>query len=264
MIDFDFEYMLPENVEDAVAAFRKGRQAYYYNGGTECISRARMNEINPDVLVDVKHLAACHVYEKQDNLVKIGAAVPLNKLIDEPLFPMLAKVVQSIATRTARNKITVGGNLCSQLPYKEALLPFLLTDSEMIVATAKGIDKRSIHELKNMKEGELLLQINTDASLMEYPFTHIKKTKQSGVNYPIVTIVTLKKGDEKSVAFSGLTSMPFRSKHMEEALVKHRLESETAIETVLNLLPEDILDDVQASKEYRLFVCTTALEQLLK
>lgn len=263
MIEIDFDYIQPKEPEEAIAAFQTGKHSSYYSGGTECISRMRVNEISPDVVVDISHIEACHVYKKKDNVITIGAAIPLNSLIDEPLFPLLKNVSHSIATRTARNKITVGGNICSHLPYKEALLPFLLADSKMLVATANGVEQRSIFQWKELKKEELLLQIMTDESFVKKDFIHMKKTRQSSVNYPILTVASMEVDGEMRVAFSGLTKEPFRSVEIENLIEKEGENPKTCVQSILEVLPKDILNDYQASKEYRLFTFQHAIKQLL-
>ena len=65
-----------------------------------------------------------------DQLV-IGAAVSLNRITDSKLFPLLGQTVKQIADHTSRNKITIGGNMNSELMYRESVLPLLLSDAKV-------------------------------------------------------------------------------------------------------------------------------------
>ena len=76
-----------------------------------------------------------------DQLV-IGAAVSLNKITDSKLFPLLGQTVKQIADHTSRNKITIGGNMNSELIYKESVLPLLLVDAK--VKIAKGSEEEIV------------------------------------------------------------------------------------------------------------------------
>ena len=52
-----------------------------------------------------------------------------------------------MADHTARGKITLGGNICAQIFYREAVLPFLLADSEVIIAGPKGMKVAAINQV---------------------------------------------------------------------------------------------------------------------
>lgn len=268
MIDFDFTFLQPQTIEEAHQAYRThsadGKRVMYFGGGTEFISRARHNEIAADIVIDVKHIPECQVYEFRSGTLSIGAGITLSILTDYVLFPLLSTVVRGIATRTARNKITVGGNLCSDLPYKEAYLPFLLADSTAVIAAEGELVERPINELTELKDGEFLVQITTDEKLVKMPFSHVKRTKQSDINYPIVTIATLEVEHQLRAAMSGLCGEPIRSKKIESLLDVQDGKLEELSEEGLKAIPEAVIDDELASKGYRSFVFKTLLEQILR
>ena len=151
-----------------------------------------------------------------------GAANTLTNIEEVNLFPLLSKTVSEIADRTARNKITAGGNICGQIFYREAVLPFLLTDSQMVIAGSKGMKTVSINEIFNqrllLERGEFLVQIKTDKSYLNQPFVSIKKRRQWNTGYPLITVAALKVNGMIRIAISGLTTYPFRSTQMEERL----------------------------------------------
>lgn len=169
MIAFNFEFYSPPTVEEAVELFNmtksEGNVPMYYSGGTEFISRARRQEIKADVVINLKEIKECQSLLVDEEELIIGSAVTLTKIIEHNLFPLLSKVAQSIATRTARNKITVGGNMMSHLPYKEALLPFLLANSDLVIASETGMQRVNIHDIYtnrlDIKDEEWIVQIIT-------------------------------------------------------------------------------------------------------
>lgn len=254
VIDFDFSYFQPKTIEEAYEMYKlnsnKGKKVMYFNGGTEFISRARHNEVDVDLLIDIKYIPECRTYKLEDGELCIGASVTLSELSDQKLFPLLSTVVSGIATRTARNKITVGGNMCSDLPYKEACLPFLLAESTLVIATEKGVVKRPMRELFEIKDSEFIVQIITNEQMTKQRFTYAKRTRQSHVNYPIVTMTTMEIDNSLSVAVSGLCDVPIHTDDVQG--------SEVALGT-----SEIILDDELATKEYRQFVFTSLLQKAL-
>ena len=109
----------------------QGKMPCYFSGGTEFITFARVNKLNADAVIDIKGIPECNVLEIQGNQLVIGAAVSLNKITDSKLFPLLGQTVKKIADHTSRNKITIGGNINSELIYRESVLPLLLSDAKV-------------------------------------------------------------------------------------------------------------------------------------
>ena len=146
MIAFDFEYCKPSSAAEAVETFNmfreQGKNAMYFSGGTEIITFARVNKLRADAVIDIKGIPECNVLELHGNQLVIGAAVSLNKITDSKLFPLLGQTVKKIADHTSRNKITIGGNMKSELIYKESVLPLLLVDAK--VKIAKGSEEEIV------------------------------------------------------------------------------------------------------------------------
>lgn len=265
MINFDFEFVRAATTEMAVKAFHaNGNQnKMYVSGATEFISRARMCEVTPHTVIDTKFIPECNVLEERDGNIIIGSAVPLNKIIDANHFPLLTDVCRGIASRTARNKITLGGNLLSHLPYKETMLPLLLANSQIVVATTKGMEKRYIKGLSDLAEGELLLQIITDKDIVNAPYQYKRKTRQSDMNYPIITAAAISVKDKWRFAFSGLSSNPFRAEKLEEKLATLDAESTIGLSELVDDVPGEILDDLNASRAFRTYLFRMILNQII-
>ena len=272
MIPFDFAYHKPQSIDMAVTLFHElranGKDVFYYSGGTEFISRARMDEIKADAIIDLKGIPECREQKIEGNQVVIGSAVTLTELADSVSFPLLANVSRGIAHRTARNKITIGGNLSSHLWYREAILPFLLAESTVVIAGKDGLRKEPI--FKNfqhggqLENGEFIVQIITDSKFTGYPCTHYKKTKHSSVNYPIISLATLIKDGGIRVAFSGVCDFPFRSMDLEQELNDATNTFQKRVENSLKQLPGPIMDDMHASQDYRKMVLKSLLMETLE
>ncbi len=271
MISFDFEFYQPTTLDDAISLFQQfksdGKNVMYYGGGTEFISRARRNEIYADVVIDLKKIPECYTFEMEDDDLVIGSTVTLSKIADENIFPLLADVCRHIATRTARNKITIGGNIASNLPYKEALLALLVADSELLISSPKGEYRKNINEIFEggfkLKRDEFIIQIMTKKEMLHHPYYHFRRTPQSSINYPVLSMACLSNEGKMNVAFSGLCSYPFRSLKIEKVLNESIPFSEK-FNKITHLIPANIADNFTASREYRLFVFEQALKELME
>lgn len=271
MISYDFEYFKPQTIEEATQLFQsldgQGKKPLYFSGGTEVITLGRLNEIVTGAVIDIKAIPECLVSRKEEQKLILGAALSLTKIIDGKQFPFLSKTISQIADNTARNKITLGGNICGNIIYREALLPLLLTESQVVIANHKGLIRRPIMELFDqelqLKKGEFLVQVVTKQSEIKLPFLSIKKRRQWNIGYPLITTAALKKNDRIKIAFSGLCSFPFRNQQMEESLNNLQLSTEERIDQAIQHIPAPILDDVNGSAEYRLFVLKNTLIDVL-
>ena len=176
---------------------------------------------------------------------------------------MLTKTASEVADHTARGKITLGGNICAQIFYREAVLPFLLADSQVVLVGPEGVRVVPIndifHEQLQLGHGEVFVQIATEKQAIEARFISIKRRQQWETGYPLVTIAGLVVNGEVRVAISGLCPFPFRSKEMEAWLNNSQIPLEERVTGALGVLPKPILDDVEGSADYRLFVLKNLL-----
>jgi CO/xanthine dehydrogenase FAD-binding subunit len=271
MISFDFEYYKPTTVEEAVRVFQEadmnGKEPLYYSGGTEIISLARLNLLRTGAVIDIKGIPECNVMQIRQEQLVIGAAITLTALAEANLFPLLGETVRDLADHNNRNKITVSGNLCGKFYYREALLPFLLADSQVVLAGTSGIRSVSIHQILNgeprLEKGDFLVQIVSDKRYLDLPFVTVKKTKLEKIDYPIVRIAGLKSNEGIRVAFSGVSAVPFRSWKIEEVLNQVSLPLEERIENAIRIWPAPILDDILSSAAYRKFVLRNTLSDTI-
>ena len=272
MIAFDFDYYEPAKIEDATELYRNlkkdGKTPIYLSGGTEIITLGRLNLIKPDAVIDIKKIPECNQFRMDHHHLIIGAATSLNEFEENNSFPLLSSVTKEIADHTSNNSITLGGNICGQIFYREAVLPFLLADSICITARSSGLRKRNINEMYNqhllLEDGELLVSLATKKEYVESNSTSIKIRQQWNTGYPLITVAALNKEGFIRFAFSGVCPFPFRSEPMEEVLNNHTLSMRERIGKALPLIPGPVLNDVEGSSEYRVFVLENTLTTILK
>ncbi|TLS35385.1 FAD binding domain-containing protein [Pseudalkalibacillus caeni] len=271
MLSFDFDYHAPSTLKEAVSIYqileRQGKQPLFYGGGTEVLTLGRLNLVYSDALIDIKNIPECRVQMLTDKHLVLGAALTLTALTERNLFPLLSKTARGVADHTARNKITLGGNICGEIFYREAVLPFLLTDSYAVIA-GNEIRTVSFDEVFNqflqLGKGEFLVQLITNRNDLRLPQFHIKRRKQWNIGYPLVTVASIKKAGTVRIAISGLCPFPFRSKKLEEALNNNDISIESRINEAIQHVPSPILHDVEGSDEYRIFVLKNTLQDVLE
>ncbi|MBE4942237.1 MULTISPECIES: FAD binding domain-containing protein [Bacillus cereus group] len=272
MIPSDFEYYRPHSITEALQLYSKlyqeEKNPIYYGGGTEIITLGRFGNLNTYSIIDIKEIPECNVLGRTPHHMVLGAALTLTRVSESNVFPLLSKTASRVADHTARNKITLGGNIAGEICYREAVLPFLLADSTFGIVGIKGMRYVSIHSLfierLRLNKGEFLLQVLTDIEYIGLPFYSVKKRKLEKVDYPVITLAALKKGNEIRMAFSGLCAFPFRSTAMEIAINNNQMSVEDKIENTVLYIPAPVLDDIRGSRDYRLFVLRNILRDMLE
>ncbi|MEK3935998.1 FAD binding domain-containing protein [Sporosarcina sp. FSL W7-1349] len=270
MIPFNFEYFRPETIEEALdlyeAEWKLGKKVIFYSGGTEVITFARGGKLTMDVVIDLKGIPECNTLAVEEDQLVIGSAVTLNDLADSDLFPLAGETVKKIADHTSNNKITVGGNLLSRLPYREAMLPLLVTDALAVTAGPKEKDILPVESLvkTDLPAGGFLTQIKVPLAYIQEPYLSLKRTRTSVIGYPIVSLAALVATGRIRIAFSGVSNLPFRSSVIEGILNESSLSVSERVQKAIAKLPVQVMDDFLASEEYREYTLSTLLTETIQ
>lgn len=271
MLPFDFDYYRPDTLKEAVELYQQleaqGRRPLFFSGGTELLTLGRIDMVYTDAVIDIKNIKECNLIGYEGEYLVLGSTLSLTQIEEANPFPLLTKTSSEIADHTARGKITLGGNICGQIFYREAVLPFLAADSQVVLAGPAGVRVARINDIFQQKlqlqNGEFLVQIVTSTQFIEAPFISIKRRQQWDTGYPLITVAALKIAGEVRVAISGLCPFPFRSREVETALNRSSQSIDSRVDGALAVLPKPVLDDVEGSAKYRLFVLRNVLADVL-
>lgn len=272
MIPFNFVYYRPETMEEAVDVFStlqaQGIIGIYYAGGSETISMCRTGSIQPEAIIDIKNISECNLLTVDDKGLHIGSACTLSQISESKLFPLMRLACGRIADHTNQCRITLGGNLCGTIIYRETSLPLMLSEADITLYGPEGKRNVAFESVFNgrmqMKPGEMIVGLHVPAWALSARYAHIKKTANEKIDYPLVSVAALWKDDYLRVAFSGICSYPFRSREIENVLNDRTKSVEERVKRLAGLLPEAAYTDVESSDEYRLFVLENTVRELLE
>ncbi len=272
MIPFDFEYYRPDTVEDAVQIFKEldtqGKEPKYYSGGTEIISMGRISNIYTGAVIDIKAIPECIENKFENENLVIGSAVTLTQIAEKNLFPLLSQTVKRVADHTIQDKVTLGGNVCGTIIYREAILPLMLSDCNVVIEGGycwKTVPLSEVFsEGLRLSRGELIVQFIINASFINLPYFHVKKVKKEKIDYPLITATALNKDNNIRIAFSGLCDFPFRSGNMEKDLNNKEMAVEDRIKAAISHIPGTVIEDILGCAEYRKFVLRDIIFDAMK
>ncbi|MGM0651322.1 MAG: FAD binding domain-containing protein [Bacillota bacterium] len=271
MIPFNFEYYRPESAEEAGDLYRQlddaGKEPLYYAGGTEIVTFCRQQVIRPGALIDLKAIPETKKFESDGDRLNLGSAVTLSVVSDRDEYPLLARVARRVADRTVRNRLTLGGNICGRLPYREIILPLLLAGAEVDLTGPDGSRSIALAELFDkrirLNSGEMLVSLSVDQDLLKQDGWHKRREYHGPVGYPLSHLVAVRKGDYLTMAVSGLCAFPFRSEKLEQLINEQGLNVQEKVKQSSNLLPGPVRSDEMASNKYREAMWQKDLLQML-
>ncbi|HAS73082.1 MAG TPA: xanthine dehydrogenase [Clostridiales bacterium UBA8960] len=215
MISFDFEYILPETMDellDCVKALNNEGISYvYYAGGTELVTSFRQGKVSPGAVVDLKGLPEMTSITETDDEVIIGACVSLNRIVEHVALSRLKQSIEPIADHTVRNALTIGGNICGRLPYREAVLPLIGLDAEVVIASPNGSKRVKLSEVFDkrllLEKDAFLFQIIVKKVPVKWQFAE-RITSTVEVDYPVIHLVAICTDEMVTLAISGYASFP--------------------------------------------------------
>lgn len=270
MIANDVCFLQPESIAEAVAAYAQamaaGKRVHYFAGGTELVTRARERAGEFDVLVDLKHVPECSVLDLQEGI--LGATVRLSAISDQDEAPLLAAVARGVADRTTRNSVTLAGNICSLLPYRELLLPLLLFNATLRIAgpgSERAVERPLVDlygKRLQLPSGSFVVAIRVPEAVGRRGF-YRRRTRDARIDYPIASVAMDRINGELRLAIGGAYGYPVRAEVAERALnaaaastavdasAAGRERAVEAAEAAIAAVPDRLWDDMRGSPEYR-------------
>jgi carbon-monoxide dehydrogenase medium subunit len=133
-------YIRPKNLTEAMDAFASApRPLAPIAGGTDLLLDLEQGRHSPvQTLIDVTSIAELSLLEARGEELFIGAAVPVNRIVHNPLTAQHARALVEacdlIAGPQVRNVATLGGNVAHALPAADGTIALLALDAEAEIA----------------------------------------------------------------------------------------------------------------------------------
>ncbi len=137
-------YHLARNLQDALETLAATPgEVSLVGGGTDLLLDLQQGRHAPvDMLVDVTTIPEMSAIEIRQDRLYIGAAVPLNRIITEPLVQQHIQAVYEacslIGGPQVRNTATLGGNVGHALPAADGAISLLAMDALAEIASLDG------------------------------------------------------------------------------------------------------------------------------
>lgn len=119
-------YEAPENIETAVKLLAgEAGSARVLAGGTDLLVQLRLGNVEPDLVVDIKRIAALQTITQENGGYRIGAAVSGAQLGEHAglraLWPGVVEATCLIGSTQVQGRASIGGNLCNASPAADSV-----------------------------------------------------------------------------------------------------------------------------------------------
>jgi CO/xanthine dehydrogenase FAD-binding subunit len=262
MIAYNLEYYKPETTEEAyecmVSLKNQKMNVLYYSGGTEVITNLRKGAVKADAVIDLKGIGEMSEILMSDDHIIVGANVPLNAMCDHSELENIKPVIGIIADHTIRNALTIGGNICGKLPFREAVLPLLALNSSVKWVEEGGVKEYLLRDVfdKRLKMPanaflfQILIPRNTNGKMLTK-----RMEANSEIDYPILHLVMSFSDSEVFIGLSGFASFP-----VYQVVPRDEYDQwSNPVDSIVDLFEKIAKSDERASKEYRIHLLRNQL-----
>jgi carbon-monoxide dehydrogenase medium subunit len=138
------QYEAPQSLEIATALLaRASGSARVLAGGTDLLVQLRSGLIEPDLVVDIKHIPEMRTITAENGGFRIGAAVSGAQLGEHAgvrkLWPGVVEAVELIGSTQIQGRATMVGNMCNASPAADSVPAMIAAGA---IVTVVGPDGR--------------------------------------------------------------------------------------------------------------------------
>jgi CO/xanthine dehydrogenase FAD-binding subunit len=132
-------YVAPHSLEEAAELLRAGN-ATILAGGTDLMPQTQAGRVGfQPVLMNIKRIPELHGISQTRSALRIGALTTITELLDSDAvrsqFGALRQACDQFASDQLRNAGTIGGNICNASPAGDTLVPLLVFDARVVLAS---------------------------------------------------------------------------------------------------------------------------------
>lgn len=129
-----FEYTRPASLGTAIDLLQRPG-AVALAGGTDLVMMRAAGTVRPELVVDLKHVAALTVVECTRDTLRIGACVRMAELAlrRDTGCEALADGAALVGAQQTRERATLGGNVCRSSPAGDTLAALLVLDAQAVI-----------------------------------------------------------------------------------------------------------------------------------
>ena len=266
------QYVAPSSLEQAAEYLQRSGEVTILAGGTDLMPQSQGGRLKiKRMLMNIHHIPELKGIAIDGGTIRIGALATITEIMQSDLvkkhLPILIEACDHFASDQIRNAATLGGNVCNASPAGDMLVPLLVLDAEVELASKpNGSLARRRMPLAEFFVGpgktrrrpaELLVGLRIGLPSANHYARFFKFGTRPALDISTISIGiagVLKNGalSDVRVAFGAVAPIPMRARRTEQALEGKGLDPAT-IEAVANVARDEVtpIDDIRATAWYR-------------
>jgi carbon-monoxide dehydrogenase medium subunit len=278
MIPYDFEYVRPTTVAEAVALLSNHPDAKLLAGGHSLLPIMKLRLARPSMLIDITHVPELRRIEVNDDSVIIGAGLTHAELeADSRLrdrIPLFGKVAEVIADPAVRNRGTIGGSLVNADPSADWPAAMLALEAEMEIV---GPTRSRRVPAASFFEGVMVSAVQPDEMLTRVivpvrteSVCGYRKFRHPASGYAVAAAVVVLRYDGEHciggrIGITGVADAPFNARAAETLLAAGFNGRPEQIREIAAVGVDGVvaLEDGFSDSGYRLQLARTMVERAL-
>lgn len=266
----DFDYAAPTSIAEAVQLLQTHNgSARPLAGGTDLIDQVRTGRLSPDLVIDLKKIPELSGIEFSSSGLRIGAAVPCQKLYHAPkvvsAYTALTDSAAIIGGIQIQSRASIGGNLCNSGPAADSTPSLIALGAIAVLTGPKGTREVAVEKFctgpgKNILErGEFLVALKLPARAAHSGSAYQRFIPRNEMDIAVVGVgvsVTLdatgQKFEAARIALGAVAATPLFAEAAGNALV-----GQPVTEATINKAAEAAraiatpIDDMRGTIEFR-------------
>ncbi len=263
------KYQTPSTTKEAAALIKRERgKAFVLAGGTDLMVRMKIGLIEPDLVVDIKHISAMQSIKKSASGFRVGAAVSAAKMGEnnalKKAWPGVVEAANLIGSDQIQNRCTIAGNLCNASPAADAVPALIAAGAKVNIVGPQRRRTVAVEKVitgpgtTSLAKGEIVEAITLPKRLPKSGDAYLRFIPRSDMDIAVVGAgvgLTLdNNGVIKSarVALGAVAPTPLLVAAAAKAIVGTKL-NKAALEklTVACTAACDPIDDMRGTVEFR-------------
>ncbi len=134
------QYVAPSSLEQAAEYLQRSGEVTILAGGTDLMPQSQGGRLKiKRTLMNIHHIPELQGIAIDGGAMRIGALATITEIMRSELvgkhFPILVEACDHFASDQIRNAATLGGNVCNASPAGDMLVPLLVLDAEVELAS---------------------------------------------------------------------------------------------------------------------------------
>jgi carbon-monoxide dehydrogenase medium subunit len=265
----NFNYLAPESIKELYALLKKNSgSSRILAGGTDLLVELHNNWTAPESLIDIKKIREINgIGYSSDKGLVIGATTVCIDLINDKNvrrhYPLLADAAHRIGSPQLRNRATIAGNLCTASPCADMGCSLLALGASVEIGSADGTRLIPLKDFftgpkkTQIRRHEILQRIIVPADMAGAAYSMRKLKRIKGHDIALVSVAMARTDKVLRVGIGSCAPTPVVTADLSPAATLDKVVA--AVQKVVSPI-----DDVLASRDYRLFMVNQYVEEIYR